>query len=175
MKGGEGDEEVDAARDQDSREEREREGADGILRLLRDVGRVLEADQGIESERRPGENREKRAVALLELEVSPDVAVPGAQDPEADRDDDQEPGKLDHAIVDRALPRHLLGATVDPVENHLRLTRTYNPGNGPGFAVCLELELDLRLTLERVDQLLGVSLEARSLAVQGEDQRVEDR
>jgi len=96
VKGGEGDEEVDAARDQDSREEREREGADGILRLLRDVGRVLEADQGIESERRPGENREKRAVALLELEVSPDVAVPGAQDPEADRDDDQEPGKLDH-------------------------------------------------------------------------------
>ena len=102
---GERDEHVDSAGDQEPREERERKGPPGILRLLSDVRRVLEADERIERKRRPGQHSEHGAFAVLELEVPPEVGVAVPESPRADGDNDREPAQLDERQDDVRLHR----------------------------------------------------------------------
>src|SRR5215210_6636813 len=91
------DTEVDQAADEESTEDRARVGAARLLGLLRDVHRVLEADQRVERERGAGEHEEgDRVRALLELEGAARAAVAARHEDHADEQHEQQPAQLDH-------------------------------------------------------------------------------
>jgi hypothetical protein len=55
----------------------------------------FEADQRVEGKRRAADDREHDALALLELEVAPEVGIALAEGHRADQDDEQQSRHLD--------------------------------------------------------------------------------
>ena len=81
--------------------------------LLGDVDRVLEADQRVEGERGAGEDRDERALALLELERAAGVDVALAERDGRDQHDQQQAADLDQREADVELHRLRDAAEVD--------------------------------------------------------------
>jgi capsid protein len=67
---GDRDQEIQRAGQREAAEQDARVGPGRLGGLLGDVDRVLEADQGVERERRPGEDRSEHALSGLELECA---------------------------------------------------------------------------------------------------------
>ncbi len=103
--GADRDQQVDDTGDREPSEQHARIGPPRLLGLLGDVDRVLEADQGVEGERRPCQGRDQNARALLELEGPADLRVALTQGDGGDEHDQEEAAELDQREADVDLHR----------------------------------------------------------------------
>ncbi len=110
------DQEVDGAGQAEAHEERAREGLRRVLGLLRDVDRVLEADQRVEGDRGARDDQQRGGRVVLELERAARVAAAVEQERRADQDDEEQAAELDQRaarlkFADSLMPRKLIAVT----------------------------------------------------------------
>ena len=85
----------------------------GVLGLLRDVDRVLEADQRVEGDRGAGDHQQRGRGVVVELERAAGVAAAVEQERGADHDDEEQAAELDQRADDVEARRLLDPAEVD--------------------------------------------------------------